>query len=149
MAAEMGSPVELRFDLPREDMATLMARAGIYLHTIHPPEATHGAPIGMPISIAEAMATGAYVLVRELPELVDYVGEAGAVYRDAAQAAEIIAATTQWSDSEWRRRRVRASDFAFVNYADEVVFRPILEDWQALARQRADIPDAKESAGAA
>jgi glycosyltransferase involved in cell wall biosynthesis len=149
MAAEMASPVELRFDVPREEMAQLMGRAGSFLHTIHPPEATHGAPIGMPISIAEAMATGAYVLVRDLPELVDYVGDAGAIYRDAAHAAELIAATGEWSESEWRRRRVRASDHAYVNYADEVVFRPILEDWQELARQRAGRAGTKEAAGAA
>src|SRR5205085_10244450 len=38
MAAAMGSPVELRFDVPREETAALMGRAGIFLHTIHPPE---------------------------------------------------------------------------------------------------------------
>jgi glycosyltransferase involved in cell wall biosynthesis len=149
MAAEMASPVELRFDVPREEMAELMARAGIYLHTIHPPEAAHGAPIGMPISIAEAMATGAYTLVRDLPELVDYVGDAGAVYSDAAHAAALIRATMQWSEAEWRRRRVRASDFTYVHYADEVVFRTILEDWQALAQRSGQVPATKQAAGAA
>jgi glycosyltransferase involved in cell wall biosynthesis len=146
MAAGMDSPVELRFDVPREEMAELITRAGIFVHTVHPPREAPGTPIGMPISISEAMATGAYVLVRDEPELVDYVGDAGAVYRDAEHAAELIEATTHWSESEWRRRRVRASDRGFLHHADEVVFRPILDDWQALARERGHAAS-KESAG--
>jgi hypothetical protein len=136
MAQAMGSPVELRFDVAREALAALMEDAGIYLHTIRPPEAEHGAPIGMPISIAEAMATGAYTLVRELPELRDYVAGAGECYRDAAHAAALIAASARWSEEEWLRRRVRASDQAFLNHADEFVLRPMLEDWRALAASR-------------
>jgi glycosyltransferase involved in cell wall biosynthesis len=148
MAAEMASPVELRFDVPREQMAELISRAGIFVHTVHPPRTPPGTPIGMPISIAEAMATGAWVLVRDEPELVDYVGDAGAVYRDVAHAAELIEATTQWSESEWQRRRVRASDRGFQYHADEIVFRPILDDWQAVARQRHPAGET-ESAGVA
>ncbi len=148
MAAEMDSPVELRFDVRREEIAELMGRAGIFLHTILPPEAPQGTPIGMPISIAEAMATGAYVLVRDLPELADYVGRAGDTYRDAAHATELIAATQGWSEAEWLRRRVRASDHAYLNYADELVFRPILDDWQALAMRRKPLAEAKEGARA-
>lgn len=142
IAAEMQSPVELRFDVPRADMAALLGRAGIYLHTIHPPQVQFGAPIGQPISIAEAMATGAYVLVRDLPELVDYVGDAGSAYADVDDAARLIEASTHWSEDEWRVRRVRASDRGYLGHADELVLRPILDDWCALARHR----DAVESA---
>jgi glycosyltransferase involved in cell wall biosynthesis len=145
IAAEMQSPVELRFDVPRADMATLIGRAGIYLHTIHPPGVPFGAPIGMPISIAEAMATGAYVLVRDLPELVDYVGDAGAAYADIDDAARLIEASTHWSEDEWRARRVRASDRGFLGHADELVLRPILDDWCELAR-RHDAADVAEPA---
>jgi hypothetical protein len=128
----MDSPVELRFDLPREEVAALIAGAGIYLHTICPPQAEHGAPIGQPISIAEAMATGAWTLVRDEPELVDYVGDAGASYRDIDEAEALLRASMAWSASEWRERAVRASDRAFRRHADEIVLRPIYEDWQAL-----------------
>jgi glycosyltransferase involved in cell wall biosynthesis len=147
LKAELGSPVELRFDVPRDQMTQLMERAAIYLHTIHPPHVPFGAPIGMPISIAEAMATGAYVLVRDLPELVEYVGDAGAAYSDLEHAAQLIEATTHWSEDEWRRYRVRASDRGYLHHADRLVLRPILQDWCELARQR----DARlaEHAGAA
>jgi hypothetical protein len=135
IAQEMGSPVELRFDLPRKEAAALIGRAGIYLHTICPPRSPNGTPIGMPISIAEAMATGAWTLVRDEPELTDYVGNAGASYRDVDEAEARVRETLAWSEEEWRSRRVRACDFAFTRYADDVVLRPVFEDWCALAAQ--------------
>ena len=149
LAAELASPVELRFDVPREEMVGLVARAGIFLHTAHPPHSPPGTPIGMPISIAEAMATGAYVLVRDLPELANYVGDGGATYRDAAHAAELIAASSRWSEAEWLHRSVRASDRAYLRFADETVLRPILADWQALAQRRVLAAGSLQAAGAA
>jgi glycosyltransferase involved in cell wall biosynthesis len=130
---EMRSPVELRFDVPREQAAALIGSAGIYLHTIHPPSAPFGAPIGMPISIAEAMATGCYPLVRDLPELRAYVGEAGDSYADVEDAVRKIRATETWSDREWRMRRLRSIDRAYLNHADALALRPIYRDWCDLA----------------
>jgi glycosyltransferase involved in cell wall biosynthesis len=126
---QMQSPVELRFDLPREQAAALIGNAGIYLHTIHPPSAHFGAPIGMPISIAEAMATGCYPLVRDLPELTAYVGEAGDAYADIEDAVRRIRATEVWSAHEWQARRLRSIDRAYLNHADALALRPIYRDW--------------------
>jgi len=145
LRAQTGSPVELRFDVPRGEMAALMANAGIYLHTINPPEAEFGAPIGMPISIAEAMACGAYVLVRDLPELRAYVGNGGASYADIDEAARLIAATESWSERQWRSALFRASDRSFQHYSDEIVFRPMYEEWCRLATA-ADAARAGEAA---
>ena len=146
---ELQSPVELRFDLPRGEMAALFARAGTYLHTIHPPTAEFGAPIGMPISIAEAMATGAYVLVRDLPELVYFVGDAGVAYADAADAARLLEATLGWQPRDWLRRRIRAIDRAFLGHADAMVLRPLYLDWCALAARRETALAPAEAAPAA
>ncbi|MFT3806653.1 glycosyltransferase [Arenimonas sp.] len=133
---QMQSPVELRFDVPREETAALIGRAGIYLHTIHPPSAPHGAPIGMPISIAEAMSTGCYPLVRNQPELIAYVGDAGDAYADAADATRLVQASEGWSAAEWKARRLRAIDRAYLHHADMQVLRPIYLDWCALAERR-------------
>lgn len=133
---EMQSPVELRFDVPREETAALIGRAGIYLHTIHPPSAPFGAPIGMPISIAEAMSTGCYPLVRNQPELVAYVGEAGDAYADAGEAARLVLATEAWNERDWQARRLRSIDRAYTRHADMEVLRPIYLDWCALAAER-------------
>jgi glycosyltransferase involved in cell wall biosynthesis len=132
---QMNTPCELLFDIQQEELAVLMKQAGIYVHTARPPEAEHGTPIGMPISIAEAMATGAYVLVRDLPELRDYVADAGTAYRDVDHAAKIIAATGDWPEKAWKKAWLTSVDRAFSNHAGEVALRQIFEDWCSIMRE--------------
>lgn len=137
---QMKSRCELMFDIQHEDLAPLIAQAGIYLHTVKPPGTEHGTPIGMPISIAEAMATGAYILVRDLPELRDYVGDAGTTYRDAEDAAEIIAATAEWPEQKWKAAWTASVDRAFSVHADEIALRPMFDDWCSAVQERSHPP---------
>jgi glycosyltransferase involved in cell wall biosynthesis len=134
MHRQMNSRCELMFDVQHEDIVPLMQQAGIYVHTAKPPGTEHGTPIGMPVSIAEAMATGAYVLVRDIPELRAYVGDAGTTYRDADHAAELIAATSTWSEQRWKQAWTTSVDRAFLHHADEIALRPVFEDWCSAAR---------------
>jgi len=124
------------FDIQHEDIVPLIEQAGIYLHTAKPPGTEHGTPIGMPISIAEAMATGAYILVRDLPELRDYVSAAGTTYRDVEEAADIIAATGEWPEQKWQAAWTASVDRAFSIHADESALGPIFDDWCAAVRER-------------
>jgi glycosyltransferase involved in cell wall biosynthesis len=133
---KIGSPVELRFDVPREEMADLMSKAGIYVHTLCPPGVENATPLGQPLSIAEAMATGCYCLVRDVPDLADLVGEAGATYRDLDQLVERIRATSQWNDAEWKKAEHRSIDRAHFHHADVVVFREMFSDWMRLAEKQ-------------
>jgi hypothetical protein len=87
----------------------------------------------MPISIAEAMATGAHVLVRDLPALRDYVGDAGTPYHDREDAARRIRETLDWTEARWASAWNASVDRAFALHAGELVLHPILEDWRALA----------------
>jgi glycosyltransferase involved in cell wall biosynthesis len=134
---QTSSPCELLLDVAKEDIALLMEKAGIYVHTARPPGTEHATPIGMPISIAEAMATGAHVLVRDLPELRDQVGDAGTTYRDMEHAAEIIASTASWSEQAWKNAWMSSVDRAFLLHADELALRPIFEDWCSVVGERA------------
>ncbi|MFI5400247.1 MAG: hypothetical protein ACHQZQ_04240 [SAR324 cluster bacterium] len=127
----LGSPGELLLDVPRRDIIPMVERAGIYLHTQTPPESSEFRPIGMPISIAEAMATGAHVLVRNVPCLVDYVGEAGRAYGDGEQAAALIAETETWDDERWHTAWARSVQRAYTQFADERVLLPLLAEWCA------------------
>jgi glycosyltransferase involved in cell wall biosynthesis len=121
-------------DLSPGRAAALMAEAGIYLHT-------HGteAPIGMPISIAEAMATGCFVIARDLPGIADYLGSNGARYdgetveERAAAAAGIIHDTTRWSDDEWHRRWMATVDDAYRRFPNTVVAESMVRAWKAVA----------------
>ncbi|WP_424811863.1 glycosyltransferase [Roseococcus sp. YIM B11640] len=132
----MGGHAEIMMDVPREQVASLMGRAGLYLHTALPPGVPDATPIGAPISIAEAMATGAHVLFRNLPPFAEYVGEAGAGYSHAGEAENLIRATTAWDDAKWDSA-VRASvDRAWSLHADDTTLAPLYEDWCAIAAAR-------------
>jgi glycosyltransferase involved in cell wall biosynthesis len=137
---QIASPAEILVNLPHADAARLITRAGIYLHTIAAPDEPFGAPPGQPISIAEAMATGCYTLVRDLPALVSYAGGAGAAYHDIDEAVELIAATAGWSDRAWRTAANRAIDHAWLWHADDFALRPVFESWIDIA-ERASRPE--------
>jgi len=135
-AASIGSPIAFANDLPRREIAALIARAGIFLHTHPARDARLNKLVGGPVSIAEAMATGAYIVARDLPGLVDYVGDAGETYADIDHAAALIRATESWSPAQWQAARLRSIERAFTHHADEVALAPIFEDWCELVRQR-------------
>jgi len=127
----LGNPVDLRVNVAVEDVAELMARAGIYLHT-------HGliTPYGMPISIAEAMATGSYVIGRRCAGSQAYIGEAGALYDDCDEAVALIHETEGWSEERWRSTRLEAVERAYERFADIQVLPAMLDDWLSMAGSR-------------
>jgi glycosyltransferase involved in cell wall biosynthesis len=136
MRHRLASPAEIRVNLAHAESEALIARAGIYLHTVLPPGEADATPIGQPVSIAEAMATGCYVLVRDQPPLVDYVGEAGAPYRDLDTAAGLIAATGGWDEAEWRLAAHRGVNRAWSRHAGDFAFRPIYDAWVEILGDR-------------
>jgi glycosyltransferase involved in cell wall biosynthesis len=135
-----GRPAEIMLDLPRPHVAKLMRQAGIYLHTVVPPGEPDATPIGAPISIAEAMATGALVLVRDLPALRDYVGGAGRCYGDRDGAEALIRDTARWDDAAWRQAGQAAVARAWSLFADDVALAPMHEDWRAIAARAPGAP---------
>lgn len=72
--------------LGRQDATRLIRTSAIYLDTSDP----NGHPFGMPISIAEALASGAVVLARESKAAAEYLGAHGLLYRDVAEAALMV-----------------------------------------------------------
>ena len=133
---QLGSPVTVKINLTNEDSAALVREAGIYLHTYGDEE-----PFGMPISIAESLATGAVTLVRDLPGAAEYLAGAGRLYRSVDEAAQFIQQTLNWSDLDWQTAQARAIESAKERLADEVVYRPLLNDWLVLTnRTQATLP---------
>jgi glycosyltransferase involved in cell wall biosynthesis len=129
---EIQSPAEILINAPHGTVMALLAEAGIYLHTAHPPEAPHGTPIGMPISIAEAMASGCYILHRNLAPLIGYVSDAGAAYANLEEAEQLIAETANWDAAAWRRAATRSIERAWTFHTGEDDFHRIYEDWVSL-----------------
>lgn len=93
----IGSSVEYIRNILRPETVARMNQAGIYLDTSDP--RSHA--FGMPISIAEALATGCYVLARKNPVIADYLGSAGALYGSVEEAVNLIQSTKGWSEDEW------------------------------------------------
>jgi glycosyltransferase involved in cell wall biosynthesis len=126
-----GAPVDVRQDLSPNEASQLVAEAGIYLHT-------HGTetPFGMPVSIAEALATGSYVLARDLPGIHHYIGSAGDLYRGesvqarAEHAAAFINATLAWDDRRWADQQRWALDLAWRAFPADVVAADLVEVWR-------------------
>lgn len=124
------APVEVRRDLSPNEASQLVAEAGVYLHT-------HGTetPFGMPVSIAESLATGSYVLARDLQGIHHYIGSAGDLYRGESvaerseHAAAFINATSAWDDGRWSAQRRQALDQAWRAYPADVVASDLVADW--------------------
>lgn len=130
-AMNAGGRVDLRFDLSWEEAARLTSEAAIYMDTSDP----KGHHFGMPISIAEAMATGSFVLARRSPAAQEYLGDAGLVYESPFGAAAAIGETVAWSEDEW----ARASKAALLRaraFADTAVLPKVIRDWQAMVEKR-------------
>jgi len=129
MNAALGNPAEIRHSLQHEQAAELLREAGIYLHTSRPNE-----PYGMPISIAEAMASGCTVIGRKLGTSASYIGEAGVTYSSVEQAAAQVRATLSWSDAHWEAAQQRSIARAFGNFSSTEVLAPIVSRWREIAR---------------
>ena len=124
---ELGAPVEILVDAPVAEVADLVGRAGIYLHT-------HGRThtYGMSVSIAEALGTGGLrrrsgparhaQLRRTTPPTST---------RDAAGAAALIQQTAHWDADRWRHAVApRPSDHVHLNYGATDVAEAMLDQWR-------------------
>jgi glycosyltransferase involved in cell wall biosynthesis len=122
-----GSSVEYVEDIQREEAVLRMKRVGIYMDTSDPK--SH--PYGMSISVAEALATGCYVLARHNSSIGEYLGPAGATYRSVQEASELIHMTEQWGLGE-RMTASAAAVSQSENFREDKVLPAELEFWEKL-----------------
>jgi glycosyltransferase involved in cell wall biosynthesis len=120
----LGEPVEILVNRPHAEVANLMRRAGIHLHTHALQE-----PYGMPVSIAESMAAGCYVIARRSPASAAFVADVGKTYDTEAEAIALVQETETWTSSQWAAARLASIERAFAHYGSPQVLRPLLEEW--------------------
>jgi glycosyltransferase involved in cell wall biosynthesis len=120
----LGEPVEILVNRPHAEVAELVQRAGIYLHT-H----TLQDPYGMPVSIAESMAAGCYIIARRTPASAAFVADAGKTYDTEAEAAALVLETETWTSDQWAAVRLASIERAFAHYGSPQVLRPLLDEW--------------------
>jgi glycosyltransferase involved in cell wall biosynthesis len=123
--------VTLHINLQHPEVANLMRDAAVYLRG-HEPQ---GHPYGMPVSIAEAMACGAYLLGRHDPEAVRYIGEAGSCYHSVEDAIERLRDVWTWPEARWRAARARSLARAAA-FRDDRVLGAVLSGWREVAAGR-------------
>jgi len=119
--------VQILVDLHPQIAADMNRRAGIYLDTYD----QRGHAFGMPISVAEAMATGSYILSVDVPAARSYIGEAGSFYRSTEEAARLIQATTAWTEEDWDRASGTSLRRAAC-FRDDVVLSHLIQDWRSI-----------------
>ena len=123
--------VEVLVDVPCRKAAELVAGAGIYLETHDP----LGHAFGMPVSMAEAWATGSHVLTPDVPAARAYAGGTGALYRDPAEAARLVKETLAWGDGRWEGAARAALERARA-FRDDAVLPALIADWTDMAAGR-------------
>lgn len=134
----LDAPVEIHRDLQLEEVAPLMARAGIYLHT-------SGPAFGMPVSISEAMATGSCIIARRCPGAVDYIQEAGYFYDTPEEAAALIDQTARWTDQQWRQCHRRSIERAYSSFASTEILQSIVADWRRITGKNSGAEPSQKS----
>lgn len=123
--AVMTGRVKLRVDVPWPEVRRLTGQSGIYLDTSDPA----GHRFGMPVSIAEALSTGSFVLARSSPAAEEYLAGAGALYGSVQEAAALVGVHTP---TPALRRAARARGEAF--HAERGALEPLLSCWRSLMR---------------
>lgn len=124
-----GGMVRMMRNVPWPEARALTALAGVYLDTSDPA----GHRFGMPISIAESMATGSFVLARSAVGLREYLNGSGSIYETPQQAAGLLNRMLTWNDDQWQEKISSALGSAAA-YRDDVVLRRIHDDWELIVK---------------
>jgi hypothetical protein len=123
----LGSPVDIRSDLPPAESAAIVRRAGIMFHTSDP----SGHPFGMPVSTIEGMATGCYTLIRGSEGASGYIAPHGSLYRSVDEAAALIRQTEKWTDERWVEVEKSTAEHA-KQFSEDRWLPTMIKDWEAI-----------------
>lgn len=130
-AVKSESPVEIVQSLPRREAVALTKLASVYIDTSDPA----GHPFGMPVSVAEALSTGSFVLMRDSKAAREYGGNSVYYYPSIEEAALAILRFRELGDqarSEISANAVERSKF----YRDDAVLPRLIDDWRKICTTR-------------
>ncbi len=123
----LGGHVRILTNLSHAAASELVRGAGIYLGTYDP--LSH--PFGMPISIAEALATGALVLERDAPGVAAFMGRARLTYSSVEMAEQQVRTALMFSDDQWKDVEAE-SCMAAERFRPDVVLPRLIEEWNSI-----------------
>ena len=106
-AEQRGGPVNFIPPVSHDDMPAEYKKHEWLVYTAHPGLKS----VGWPMAVAEAQASGVGVCIAYIrPDLKDYVGEAGHLYRDIREVKDIISAPPSAALREAGFEQARKSD---------------------------------------
>jgi hypothetical protein len=124
----LGALVSIRVNLSRKEASEAIRSSDVYMGTYD----VSGHPYGMPISIAESMATGAFVTTRWTTASQGYVSAPELLYSDVRSAEQIILSAISMQSADRLRISSRSIGKA-QQYRSDVVLKPVLEEWRSFA----------------
>jgi hypothetical protein len=126
---QLGGHVRILANMPHVEAIALTKIAGIYMHTYD--ERSH--EFGMPISVAEAMATGSVVAARSSGAGVrDYLG-AQFLYSSVDEAVRLLQSILDFSDEQW----TIASDASCASasrFRSDYVLPSLIDAWKKICK---------------
>jgi glycosyltransferase involved in cell wall biosynthesis len=126
--ASLGGHVRILKNLSRASVSELVRQASVYMMTCD--EKSHA--FGMPISIAEAMSSGALVIAPSNAVGVhDYMGDAGLFYSSTLEAMAIIEVALAMNDIE-RDAAAAISRRCAERFRSDVVLPRLLQEWESI-----------------
>jgi hypothetical protein len=120
--------LDVRVNAARETVRDLMHDSSIYLVT----EPSHR--FGMPVSIAEAMGSGMWPLLPDVPSAADYIGDAGRLFSTIEEAAALVCEAVAWPAERWAAVHAAAVAQA-ARFRTDAVLPTVLDEWRRLAGQ--------------
>jgi glycosyltransferase involved in cell wall biosynthesis len=112
---KLGGKCNILINVPREEIADLMRKSFIYLHTTGETQS-----YGQPISIAEAMACGNYIIGKKRDDATKkYINNAGVVYTNYEEAKELLLNTLKFNNQDWQNIYNTSIEHSYTTYTPE------------------------------
>lgn len=125
IAPKLPANVELRLDVPHEEVALLTRSSALYIRGFGESHAW-----AMPVSALEALASGCITLTPPAGQTI--FGDAVLTYSHPGSAARQLYEVLDWDQKQWDRQRDRAIEAARP-YRSGVVLPTILSAWKSIA----------------
>jgi glycosyltransferase involved in cell wall biosynthesis len=122
--------IDVHINPSQDELIKLIREAGIFFH-VRATNSKRNISYFPPVSICEALATGAYVIGRnnaEFKQLIDI----GGCFTNEDEAIELINATSNWSNDEWQVKNEHAINRAFEQFLDDRILAAMLNNWLAI-----------------
>jgi glycosyltransferase involved in cell wall biosynthesis len=118
---QLGGRCKIIINVAREKVGDYMRKSNIYLHTT-----SQISNYGQPISIAESLACGNYVLARKNPN-ISYLYGIGDIYETKEEVITLLNITKSWDIYKWNQIKKNSIDLAYTTFIPEVALKNIID----------------------